>query len=206
MNQPPFSKSQCSQKERKKMKTALRFYCATTKNASCHTLHCLSLTAAFPLIHCWSAWPSRTPVLHGCQLFLPSPISLILTPCHKVIIVLAWPQHLSYINNSHLFALQGMTELKMYLDWRDSLGTRWPWQVTFPWLLENRHKYDLGWRSMAYWRKTQQWPHLSPVPAATASGVPLLQLPTCNKTRQTWPAFLRPQDTAQHTTPRLPSF
>lgn len=195
----PSPKHSAVKKKGKKMKTALRFYCPTTKNALCHTLHCLTLTAAFPLIHCWSAWPSRTPVLHGCQLFLSSPISLILTPCHKVIIVLAWPQHLSYINNSHLFALQGMTELKIYLDWRDSLGIRWPWQVTFPWLLENRHKHDLGWCSVAYWRKTQQWPHLSPVPAASAPGDALLQLPACNKTRQTWPAFLRPQDSSHHT-------
>lgn len=40
--------------------------------------------------------------------------------------MLARPQHLSYINNFHLFALQGMTELKMYLDWRDSFSTSLP--------------------------------------------------------------------------------
>lgn len=73
--------------------------------------------------------------------------------------------------------------------------TIWSWQVAFPWLLENRHKYDLG----MIFHAVLKWPHLGPVPAATAPRVPLLQLPTCNKTWQTRPAFPLPQDTSNHT-------
>lgn len=41
-------------------------------------------------------------------------------------------------------------------------------------------------------------------PCSRCSKSPLLQLPSCNKTWQTWPVFLRPQD--NQTTLRLPRF
>lgn len=125
-NQSPFPKSQCGQKEREKKWRQPRDF--TVLQLRRHQ-SCFVSSTALPYLgrcHCWSAWPSSAPALHGFQLLLPSPTYLILTPCHRVIIVLAWPQHLSYINNFHLFALQGTTELKMYLDWRDSSSTSLP--------------------------------------------------------------------------------
>lgn len=92
----------------------------------------------------------------------------------------------------------------MYLGWRDSFGTRWPWQVTFPWFLENRHKYDLRWCSMAYWR------HSTSDPTSVLSLQPLLQESPCSSCQ---PAT-RHGKHGQHcsgprthqSTPRLPSF
>lgn len=65
-NQTPFPKSQCSQKEReKKMKTAVRFYCATSKNTLVVLclMHCTALPRSLLFPSSTAELPGPAPLL-----------------------------------------------------------------------------------------------------------------------------------------------
>lgn len=101
-----------------------------------HQLCFVSCTALPYLDHCFSPHPLLNCLaqLHSCPPRLPA-LSAIRESSH-----IPNPNTLSEGNysagtttsiylvshNFHLFALQGMMELKMYLDWRDLFGTSLP--------------------------------------------------------------------------------
>lgn len=157
------------------MKTAPRFYCATTKKAPIMLclIHCTALPWSLPLLKCLAQLCSCPPWLPAPSAIshIPNPNTLSqgnysagMTPTS--ILYQRFPL-VCFTGNDGIKNVFGLERLVQHQP------TTWPWQVTFPRLVENRHKRDLGWCSVPYWRKTQhQWPHLGPVPAAAAPRVP----------------------------------
>lgn len=120
---PPTPPSQCSQKGGKKMKTALRFYCAITNNTAImlSLIHCTALpqmlliSLTYCRLNCLAQIhfsPPQPPGLSGILASEKPVIPQILTPCHRIIIVLARLQHLSYINQSPVVCFIGNDRFK----------------------------------------------------------------------------------------------
>lgn len=106
--------------KKEKMKPVLRCYCAVT-NSTAIMLSLVHGTASPQLwlispIYCWLSRlaqlhvaPSRLPGLSGIE---NPPIFLILTPCHKVIVVLPPLQPLPHTKQSPLVCFTGNDRLK----------------------------------------------------------------------------------------------